>query len=138
MKTLTIGKLAKTVGVNIETIRFYERKGLLPLPERRESGYRVYSEDDVRRLKFIRRAKELGFSLREIQELLELRVDPNSTCDDVRHKAEKKIADIQKRIQELQRMQAALENLAAACYGHGPEGDCPFLEALEAVENGNQ
>jgi len=135
MNGFTIGQLAKKVGVNIETVRFYERKGLLPPPKRRESGYRVYGEEDVRRLQFIRHAKELGFSLKEIQELLELRVDPNTTCDDVRRKAEQKIADIERRIQELQRVRKALQSLAAACIGHGPEGDCPFLEALEAVED---
>ncbi len=136
MMRLTIGKLSKATGVNIETIRFYERKGLMPAPRRRESGYREYSEEDIRRLKFIRRAKELGFSLREIQELLELKVDPHTTCDDVRQRAEAKIADIQQKIEELQRVKGALERLAASCIGHGPEGECPFLEALDAIENG--
>jgi len=137
MGNLTIGKLAKATGVNIETIRFYERMGLMPPPRRRESGYREYSGEDIRRLKFIRRAKDLGFSLREIQELLELRVHPDTSCEDVRKRAEAKIASVEAKIKELQRVKRALETLAASCYGKGPEGECPILEALDAVDNGN-
>lgn len=136
MRSLTIGKLAKATGVNIETIRFYERMGLMPPPRRRESGYREYSGDDIRRLKFIRRAKDLGFSLKEIQQLLALRVDPHTTCEDVRKRAEAKIASVEEKIRELQRVKQALETLAASCVGRGPVGDCPILEALDAVDNG--
>ncbi len=134
MRYLTIGKLARATGVGIETIRFYERSGLLPPPRRRESGYREYGEEDVRRLQFIRRAKSLGFSLREIKELLELRTSPETTCDDVRQRAEKKIATIEQKIAELQRVKQALQELAASCVGSGPQGECPILEALDRVE----
>ncbi len=91
MKEMTVGRLAKTAGVNIETIRYYERRGLLPEPTRKESGYRLYSDEDVKRLQIILRAKELGFALREIQELLELRVDVKTNCDEVRTETEEKI-----------------------------------------------
>ena len=134
-KYFTIGKLARATGVHIETIRFYERKGLIPPPRRRESGYREYTVDDIRRLKFIQRAKMLGFSLREIQELLELRVDEETTCDAVRQRAELKIADVDARIQELQRIRQALKILVQSCYGKGPEGECPILHALEGLDD---
>ena len=94
MEALTIGQLARQAAVGVETIRFYEREGLLAEPERRPSGYRQYPAEVVRRVRFIRHAKELGFTLKEIQELLELRVDPVSSCADVRRHARAKIADI--------------------------------------------
>ncbi len=134
MRYLTIGKLARATGTSVETIRFYERSGLLPPARRRESGYREYTEEDVRRLRFIRRAKALGFSLREIKELLELRTSPTTTCEEVRHHAEAKIAAIEAKIAELQRVKQALEELAASCYGSEPQGECPILEALDRVE----
>ena len=90
MKSLTIGQLARNGGVGVETVRFYERKGLLAEPDRRPSGYRQYDEDVVDRLRFIRRAKELGFTLNEIKELLSLRIDPTTTCADVKSRAEEK------------------------------------------------
>ncbi len=101
MKPLTTGQLAKQAQVNVETIRYYERRGLLPEPPRRWSGYREYSQADVAHLRFIKRAKELGFSLSEISELLSLRVDPDTTCDDVQQRTEIKIADIEAKIQTL-------------------------------------
>src|SRR5947207_4045264 len=103
MKPLTIGQVARSAGVGVETVRFYERQGLLEEPARRESGYRQYPDDVVARLRFIKRAKELGFSLKEIKELLALRVDPDTTCAEVRSKAAAKIADIKEKIQALQR-----------------------------------
>jgi len=129
----TIGKLSKATGLRIETIRYYERLGLIPPPRRRESGYREYTEEDIRRLRFIQRAKALGFSLKEIQELLNLRVDDQTTCEHLRQQAENKIADVEKRIQELQRIKRALQSLVNACYGKGPEGECPILHALEGA-----
>lgn len=134
MKTLTIGQLAKQAQVNVETVRYYERRGLIPEPPRRESGYRQYSQDAVARLQFIRRAKELGFSLREISDLLSLRVGPDATCGDVKRRAERKLTDIEEKLQALQRMKKALTKLAAACRGRGPTSECPILEALEAIE----
>ncbi len=130
MERLTIGKLAKQAEVNIETIRYYERRGLIPRPPRRESGYRQYNEDTVTRIQFIKRAKELGFSLREILELLSLRLDPGTTCGDVKKRAEIKIADIEEKIRTLQGMKKALMNLTVECKGRGPVSECPILEAL--------
>jgi len=131
MEGITIGKLARRAGVGVETIRFYERKGLLPEPPRTRSGYRAYPEETVRRLRFIRRAKELGFTLREIRELLALRAGPEATCDAVRERARAKIADIEARIRTLEAMRAALERLAADCPASGPVRACPILDALE-------
>jgi MerR family mercuric resistance operon transcriptional regulator len=134
MEVLTIGQLAREAGVGVETIRFYEREGLLAEPERRPSGYRQYPAAAVRRVRFIRQAKELGFALKEIQELLELRVDPVSTCADVRQHARAKIADIERRITALERMKAGLGQLARRCRGRGPTSECPILEVLDRRE----
>jgi MerR family mercuric resistance operon transcriptional regulator len=131
MQALTIGRLAKQVGVGVETIRFYEREGLIAQPGRRPSGYRQYPPDVVRRVRFIRHAKDLGFTLKEIQELLDLRVDPTSTCEDVRKRARAKLADIEERIASLERMQAALLRLERKCRGRGPTSACPILEELD-------
>lgn len=136
METLTIGKVAKKAGVNIETIRYYERQGFIPKPPRRQSergtpGYRHYPAETVKRIQFIRHAKELGFSLKEIAELLSLRIEQGVTCGDVRKRAEAKIADIEERILNLQRMKKALVNLTKECKGRGPVSECPILEALE-------
>lgn len=134
MKTLTIGQLAKQAQVNVETVRYYERRGLIPEPHRRESGYREYSQEAVARLQFIKRAKELGFSLKEIFDLLSLRVGPDATCGDVKRRAERKLADIEEKLQALQRMKKALTKVAAACRGRGPTSECPILEVLESKE----
>lgn len=134
MESLTIGKVARIARVGVETIRFYEREGLIEEPPRRESGYRQYPEETVHRLRFIKRAKELGFTLKEIKELLALRIEPETTCEDVRLRAEAKIVDIEERIRTLQRMKEALTKLTLACRGRGPVSRCPILEAME---NGN-
>ncbi|MDA2935211.1 MerR family DNA-binding protein [Acidobacteria bacterium AH-259-D05] len=131
---LTIGELAKRSGVGLETVRFYERKGLIEDPPRTDSGYRQYPEEVVTRIQFIKRAKELGFSLKEISELLSLRVDPDTTCADVRKQTEFKIADVKEKILTLQKMKTALEKLAVSCTGSGPTSECPILEALESQE----
>ncbi|MGE0327860.1 MAG: MerR family DNA-binding protein [Polyangiaceae bacterium] len=131
---LSIGQVAKAVGIGVETIRFYERQGLLSQPERKRSGYRQYSPEAVARVRFIRRAKGLGFTLKEIRELLSLRVDPARTCADVRNFARTKIVEIQERVDELERIQRALERLARSCRGKGPLQECPILEALEKEE----
>jgi len=129
-ETMTIGRLARSAGVGVETIRFYERKGLIAEPPRTFAGYRTYPPEAVGRLRFIRRAKELGFTLREIRELLDLRADESTTCDVVRARAAAKIADIEEKIRSLQTMKAALERLAAECPASGPASDCPILDAL--------
>ncbi len=131
MECLTIGQVAKRAGVGVETLRFYEREGLIAEPARRPSGYRQYPLEAVKRVRFIRHAKELGFTLKEILELLDLRVDPQSTCADVRNRAEHKIADIEQRIANLKRMKTALSRLASRCRGQGPTSNCPILEELD-------
>ena len=134
MDKLTIGQLAKRAKVNIQTVRYYERRGLLPEPPRRESGYRQYSLHDLARVQFIRHAKELGFSLKEIMELLSLRVDPNTTCLDVKRRTEAKIVDVAGKIQALQKIKEALTHLAGLCWGSGPISECPILEALDSKD----
>lgn len=134
MNHLSIGKVARSAGVGVETIRFYEKQGLIADPPRRASGYRQYSRDTVVRIRFIKRAKELGFSLNEIKDLLSLRLDPAATCDDVRKRAETKIAHIKDKIRALQSMQKALEALTSACAGTGSSTECPILAALDAEE----
>ncbi len=134
MEILTIGQLAKKAKVNVQTVRYYERRGLIPEPPRRESGYRQYSLDDLARLQFIRHAKELGFSLKEISELFSLRVDPGSTCADVKRRTEAKIADVVEKIQALRKIKEALTHLAGLCWGRGPTSECPILEALNSRE----
>jgi MerR family mercuric resistance operon transcriptional regulator len=133
MKTLTIGQLARQAQVNVETIRYYERRDLIEQPERPGSGFRRYGPEVIVRICFIKRAQDLVFSLGEISDLLSLRVDPQSTCADVRLRAEDKIADIEEKVQDLQKMKSALEKLAASCHGRGPVSACPVLDALEGV-----
>jgi MerR family transcriptional regulator, copper efflux regulator len=132
MPQLTIGELAKRAGVNRETVRYYERRRLLPRPSRSISGYRVFAADAVRRLSFIRHAQELGFSLNEIRDLLALRVKSVDTCDRVRERAEAKVADIEKKIKSLQHMKEALSELVGACSRRGKTRECPTLDSLEA------
>ncbi len=132
--TLTTGQLARAAGVGRETIRFYERQGLIAAPPRGESGYRRYPPETVVRLLFIRRAKQLGFSLAEIRELLSLQQSPNATCSDIRGRAAAKVADIEARIRDLERMRAALSALVNACSGRGPASRCPIMEALTGQE----
>jgi Hg(II)-responsive transcriptional regulator len=133
--TLTIGELAGAVGVNVQTVRYYERRGLLPKPKRRASGYREYLATDVARLEFIRRAQALGFTLSEIEQLLALRVDPRTTPEDVHRAVEEKIEAVEEKIRDLTRISGALRKMAASCHTHGPLGDCPFLEALESEDS---
>jgi Hg(II)-responsive transcriptional regulator len=120
MKLLTIGQVARRARVGIETVRFYEREGLLNEPARRASGYRQYTEDVVARLRFIKRAKALGFTLKEIGELLALRLDPETSCAEIKDRAKAKIDDIQAKIRDLQQMGEALVTLTASCKGDGP------------------
>jgi len=112
-------------------VRFYERRGLIPKPQRKESGYREYSEETVNRIQFIRHAKELGFSLKEINELLSLRLDPGTPCSEVKNRAEAKIEDIERKIKKLQKMKKALVKLTSTCTGSGPVKECPILEAMD-------
>lgn len=131
-KTLTIGELASEAEVNIETLRYYERRGLLPAPPRSESNYRLYPDETVRVVRFIKRAQELGFSLREIEELLSFRRVSEAQCADVRRLAETKIHDIDSKISALQGIRAALMELLAGCRGEAPIQECPIIEAIAA------
>ena len=131
MSGLTIGKAARQAGVNVETIRFYERRGLIEQPAKGVK-YRVYPPDMVARLRFIRRAQQVGFSLREIEELLLLRADPNADCADVRQQAQHKIEEVDQKIAELERVRAALEKVVASCPGHGGLEVCTILNVLES------
>ncbi len=128
---LTISQVATAAEVNVQTIRYYERRGLVPTPRRTTSGYRQYAEDAVARLRFIKHAQELGFSLHEIEELLALRVRHGAACDAVERKTRSKIELVQQRIRDFQRMKRTLERLAAACTARRPTDDCPILEVLE-------
>ena len=128
---LTISRLAQLGGVNLETIRYYERQGLLPEPPRTASGYRVFPKEAARRLRFIKRAQELGFSLHEIRELLELRIKPGAKRAEMRTRAEAKIADMEQKIQTLQAMKKTLRQLTERCDGCGPLSECPILESLD-------
>ena len=132
---LSAGKLAKAADVNVETLRYYEKRGLLPEPPRKESGYRVYPESAVERLKFIKGAQVLGFTLEEIQELLDMRLDTKANRADVRQSATKKIDDIQEKIEALEQMKQALEHLVHQCHGDGSTAECPILEAIPTFQN---
>ncbi len=129
MTSMTIGRVAKLAGVGVETIRFYERQGLIQEPPRRASGYRQYPTDTVDRLRFIRRAKELGFTLKEIKELLSLRDGGGRSRNEVRKLAEAKIRDIDQKLVRLQAMRSALYGLVQSCACRG-RPTCPILEAL--------
>lgn len=134
--SLTIGKLAHAAGVNIETIRYYERRGLLEAPPRSAAGYRRYTPAAVRRVRFIRQAKALGFSLEEIAELLSLRADPAGTCADVRSRVGDKVDAIDRKIAELARMRAVLTDLADSCdSARAPVDECPIVQALDPRES---
>ena len=124
--------MAKQVGITVEAIRFYEKKGLIESPGRNESGYRDYPEDVVQFVAFIKRAKELGFSLREIKDLMSLRYMPGATCSDVKQQTEEKIADIDRKVEDLLRIKKALTDLVSVCPGKGSLKRCSILEALES------
>lgn len=134
MKPLTIGHLAREAGVNLETVRYYERQGLLAKPPRSASGYRLFPSDAARRLRFIRRAQQLGFSLKEIRELLSLRVSRRTTSAAIRTRAEAKIADIEAKIKSLESMKKTLRKLTRVCDGCSPVAQCPILESLDGED----
>jgi MerR family transcriptional regulator, copper efflux regulator len=132
MDNLTIGKLAKQANVHVETVRYYERRGLIPRPQRTVANYRLYAPENLRQLKFIKQAQGLGFSLKEIKKLLALRAKPRARCADVRTYASQKIEDIDAKIRSLARMRKALQNLLDECSGKGPATECPILESLDS------
>ena len=132
MESMGIGALAKRAGVGIDTVRYYERNGLLAPQSRLSSGYRRYSELELARLRFIRRAQALGFTLKEVRELLSLSAQRDVAR--VKRSAQAKLTDVGRRIAELERVRAALSKLIAACPGHGRAADCPILKALGGDE----
>jgi MerR family transcriptional regulator, copper efflux regulator len=129
--SLTISQVAGAARVNVQTIRYYERRGLFPPPRRSSAGYRQYAADAVERLRFIKHAQDLGFSLKEIQDLLRLRVRHGVACDAVERKTRAKIQLVQEKIAGLRRVERTLEQLAAACSARRPTEECPILDALE-------
>ncbi|NOY69409.1 MAG: MerR family transcriptional regulator [Deltaproteobacteria bacterium] len=142
MEKLLIGQLAKKACVNTETIRFYERRGLLAKPLRNKSGHRQYTLNDVVRVRFIKRAQALGFSLKEIEDLLSIRMKSGATCGDVKNRVEDKISAVKEKIKALKQINAALKNMSQQCMINSPIGNCSFLESLEAqsakeAQNGN-
>ncbi len=132
MDGMTRSEVAEKAGVNPETLRYYERKDLIPNPPRSDGGFRLYDESYVDRLRFIQRAKELGFTLSEIKGLLDIRVDDDATCRDVKAQAEEKLDEVEAKIKDLKRIRSALSTLAAACTGgEGPTSECPILDVME-------
>ena len=127
-----ISQAAEQAGVNVQTFRYYERRGLLPKPPRRTSGYREFPDDAVRIVRFIKRAQELGFSLDEVEQLLKLRRHSGRNRERIRSLAERRIGDIERRIGELQRMRGALQTLVHTCHA-GTRLECPIIEALSEV-----
>ena len=131
---LKIGEVAERGGVNLQTIRYYERERLLPEPPRLQSGYRMFPEDTVRRVHFIKRAQDLGFTLAEIKELLSLRINSKRNSGEVRTLAKAKISDIEEKIRTLKRMKRVLSELTERCSGCGPARECPILESIDSDE----
>ncbi len=133
--TMTIGQAADHLGVSVQTIRFYEREGLLPRLARSAAGYRRIDADSIKRIQFIQHAQDVGFTLREISALLSLRADPDGSCEDVQRYTGEKIAELERRMVKLESMKRTLENLSAMCEGGLPATACPILEALDANQS---
>ena len=131
LEGIRTGELAKRAEVNAQTLRYYERRGLLLKPKRSESGYRLYDEDAVRRIRFIKKAQDLGFTLAEISELLSLEVEEQTACDDIREKAQAKLAEIDGKVRDLTRIRNTLNELLEACAAREPTEACPILNSLE-------
>jgi Hg(II)-responsive transcriptional regulator len=132
MATLSIGELARKGQVNLETIRYYEREGLMLRPQRNSSGHRAYAPGDVGRLHFIKRAQALGFTLGEVKELLALKVAPQQPCIDVVHQIDAKTIEVQAKIAHLQAIKRTLDRMKASCEGRCTVSECPILESLDA------
>ena len=124
---MRIGHLAGKAGVAVDTIRYYERQGLLPAPARRPSGYRDYGNDDLQQLRFVRRCKALGFTLEETRELMRLNADPATDRAEIRALTERRLADVDARLRELQALRDSLADLAKSCSGHGSLEACPII-----------
>lgn len=129
MREVTIGEAAKASGVKVTTIRFYEERGLLKAPPRSEGGQRLYGEAEIARLRFIRHARDLGFDMQALSDLLDLAGHPSAPCADADRLAEERLADVRARIAALQGLEAELERMLAACR-HGAVGHCAVIESL--------
>jgi len=139
METLTRSQLADAANVNIETLRYYERRGLLPAPPRSAANYRRYPKSAAHRVRFVKHAQDLGFSLDEIKELLSLRLTRGARSAEVRKRAQNKIIEVTDRIRSLERIRGALEHLVSRCSGEGPIEECAILHAFEhGRERGQQ
>jgi MerR family mercuric resistance operon transcriptional regulator len=134
MDGMRIGELAKQAKVNLQTIHYYERRGLLARPPRTASNYRIYHAASIQRVRFIKRAQELGFSLSEIKELLSLRATPRSRSGEVKKRAQARAKDIDEKVRSLQAMRKALSRLIGECSGRGPVTQCPILGSLDSNE----
>lgn len=134
MTSLKIGELAQRSGLSVETLRYYERRGLIPPPERLSSGYRIYPENTLKRLAFIKRCKGLGFTLDEALELLQMQLHPEQESAVVKQRVDERIEEIGRKIKDLQQIQQALQGLSALCNGKGSTADCPILAFLEQEE----
>jgi MerR family mercuric resistance operon transcriptional regulator len=128
---LTIGQVAKQTRVTVETVRFYEKQGLIGTPQRSDAGYRQYPEDTVKRVRFIQNAKDVGFTLKDIAELLALRREPGTSCTDIKLRATRKMEEVDRKIQDLDHIRDALAGLIMTCSGSGAASQCPILEQLE-------
>lgn len=133
MQAMNIGRLAKLAQVNIDTIRYYEQQNVLPSPARSASGYRQYGQSDLERLRFVVRAKDLGFTLAEIRDLLSLTEERGSDMRGVKHKAEARLAQVEQKIAELRRVKRGLKKLIDACPGEGELKGCPIVAALSGT-----
>jgi Hg(II)-responsive transcriptional regulator len=133
---MQIGELAKRAEVPVETVRYYERRGLMAAPNRRPSGYRSYEAEDLRRLRFIRRGKALGFTLDEIRELLRLSRSDDADRGEVRALAQRRLSDVEQKLRELQSVRDVLAELVQVCNGHGPVAGCPIIERVLGTEVG--
>ncbi len=138
MTAMTIGQLAKSASVGVETIRFYERKGLIEQPPKPRTGYRRYAAELVQRIRFIRQAQELGFSLREVAELLAISADPGGSCATVRERAAVKLNQVREKRMRLQRLEAVLMGLVGSCPGAGGLNGCTILEAIEQPQRADR
>ena len=135
MTLLNIGQVAKQTDVTVETIRFYEKQGLISTPQRSDSGYRQYTTDSVKRLRFIQHAKDVGFTLKDIGELLALRQEPGASCTEIKLCTLQKIEEVDQKIKDLNRIREALARMIMKCSGQGVLSECPILEELELGDN---
>jgi MerR family mercuric resistance operon transcriptional regulator len=134
MASLRIGEMANKGNVHLETIRYYEREGLMLPPQRTPSGHRAYGPEDVLRLRFIKRSQGLGFTLTEIKELLAVKVAPNQSCIDVVHQIEAKALQVKSKIAHLRAIERTLNNMKASCEGRCAVSECPILESLDSED----